>query len=77
MTDSGRQEHESGREGVRSSEGMLLVALSCGRLPGALEIAARHALVAFGVMGERVFCGFRRVRDASQHGTPVYFYETG
>jgi hypothetical protein len=64
--------------GVGVSEGMLLVALGCGRLPGILDIAARHPFVVFGTMDGKVFSGLAGcvVRNTAS-AFPVYFYETG
>jgi hypothetical protein len=59
-------------------EGILLVALGCGRLPGTLQIAARHPCVVFGTMDGRVLSDL----IASEGGNTasavsVYFYVTG
>jgi hypothetical protein len=59
-------------------QGLLLVALGCGRLPGILDIAARHPFVVFGTMEGKVLdcfaaCDARGTAPA----LPVYFYETG
>ena len=59
-------------------EGMLLVALGCGRLPGIFEITARHSFVVFGTMDEKVLAGLTtRVVGGTSSPLPVYFYETG
>lgn len=59
-------------------EGMLLVALGCGRLPRILDITARHSLVVFGTMDGKVFAGLTaRVVGSTVPALPVYFYETG
>ena len=59
-------------------EGMFLVALGCGRLPGILDIAARHTFVVFGTMEGKVFAGLTaRVVGSTASALPVYFYETG
>lgn len=50
---------------------MLLVALSCGRLPGIFDIAARHSFVVFGTMEGEVLA------DLTASELPVYFYEAG
>jgi len=58
--------------------GMLLVALGCGRLPGILDIAAKHSFVVFGTMEEKAFAGLSpSVGDAPEPAWPVYFYEIG
>ena len=60
------------------SEGMLLVALGCGRLLGMLDVAARHPFVVFGTMEGKVFAGLAaRVVGGVAPALPVYFYETG
>ena len=57
---------------------MLLVALSCGRLPGILDIAARHTFVVFGTMEGNAFAGLTAsVGNSAAPALPVYFYETG
>ncbi|MGQ9571084.1 MAG: hypothetical protein ACUVUQ_09660 [Thermodesulfovibrionales bacterium] len=64
--------------GVGVSEGILLVAIGCGRLPGILDIAARHPFVAFGTMEGEVFSGLiDRIAVSSVSALKVYFYETG
>jgi len=64
--------------GVGMGEGMLLVALGCGRLPGILDIAARHPFVVFGTMEGEVFAGLTaQVVESTASALPVYFYETG
>jgi hypothetical protein len=55
---------------------MLLVAIGCGRLPGMLDVAARHPFVVFGTMGGEVFAGFT-ASGFTVSALPVYFYETG
>ena len=65
-------------EGVGVGEGMLLVALGCGRLPGILDIIARHPFVVFGTMEGKVFAGLTAcVVGSRASALPVYFYETG
>jgi hypothetical protein len=65
-------------EGVGVSEGMLLVALGCGRLPGMFDTAARHPLVVFGTIEGKVFAGFTAfVVGGTASAMQVYFYETG
>ena len=65
-------------EGVGVDEGMLLVALGCGRLPGILDITARHPFVVLGTMDGKVFAGLTTcVVDCTVSALPVYFYETG
>ncbi len=57
---------------------MLLVALGCGRLPGILNIAAKHPFVVFGTMeGERLADFAACDAEAVMQGIPVYLYETG
>jgi len=59
-------------------EGILLVALGCGRLPGIFDITARHPFVVFGTMDGKVFADLTdRVMDSKASALPVYFYETG
>jgi hypothetical protein len=59
-------------------EAMLLVALGCGRLPGILDITARHSFVIFGTMDGEVFADFTAwVVGSRASALPVYFYETG
>ena len=60
------------------SEGMLLVAIGCGRLPGIVDITAKQPFVVFGTMDGKVLAGLNAcglVNTASI--LPVYFYETG
>jgi hypothetical protein len=65
-------------EGVGVGEGMLLVALGCGRLPGIFDIAGRHPFVVFGTMEGKVFAGPAAcVAGNGASALPVYFYETG
>ena len=60
------------------SEGMLLAALSRGRLPGILDIRARHPFVVFGTMGGKVLAGLTTCAvDSTASAFLVYFYETG
>lgn len=60
------------------SEGILLVAIGCGRLLEILDIAARHPFVAFGTMEGEVFSGLiDRIGVSSVSALKVYFYETG
>jgi hypothetical protein len=63
--------------GVGVGEGMLLVALGCGRLPGILDIIASHPFVVFGTMQGEVFGLTACVVGITAPGLPVYFYETG
>ena len=65
-------------KGIGVGEGMLLVALGCGRLPGILDIAARYPFVVFGTMEGEIFAGLTScmVRSTAS-ALPVYFYETG
>ena len=64
--------------GVDVSEGMLLVALGRGRLPGILDITARHPFVVFGTMDGKVIAGLTAcVVGTTASALPVYFYETG
>jgi hypothetical protein len=64
--------------GVGVGEGILLVALGCGRLPEILDIAARHPFVAFGTMEGEVLAGLvARIVGSTVSALPVYFYETG
>lgn len=57
---------------------MLLVALSCGRLHGILDIASRYSFVAFGTMHGKILADLTAsvISDAVSV-LPVYFYETG
>jgi hypothetical protein len=65
-------------EGVGVGDGMLLVALGCGRLPGILDIAARHSFVVFGTMEGKVLAGLTAcVVGSTASALPVYFYESG
>ena len=60
------------------NEGMLLVALGRGRLPGILDITARHPFVVFGTMDRKVLADLTSsVVDIKTSALPVYFYETG
>lgn len=60
------------------NEGMLLVALGCGRLPGILDIAARHSFVVLGTMEGKVLAGLTAcVVGNAASALPIYFYETG
>ncbi len=66
------------RAGVDVGEGMLLVALGCGRLPGIIDITARHPFVVFGTMDGQVLAGLTAgVVGSTASALPVYFYETG
>ena len=59
-------------------EEMLLAALGCGRLPGILDITAKHSFVVFGTMDEEVFVDLNeRIACRTTPSLPVYFYETG
>ena len=59
-------------------EGMLLVALGRGRLPGILDITARHPFVVFGTMDRKALAGLiSSVAGSTASALPVYFYETG
>jgi hypothetical protein len=65
-------------EGVGVGEGMLLVALGCGRLPGILDIVASHPFVVFGTMQGKVLAGLTAcVVGTTACALPVYFYESG
>ena len=60
------------------SEGMLLVALGRGRLPGILNIASKQPFVVFGTMDGKVLAGLNAcVVGDTASALPVYFYETG
>lgn len=60
------------------SEGILLVALGRGRLPGILDITARHPFVVFGTMDGKVLADLTAcVVGSTESALPVYFYETG
>jgi hypothetical protein len=52
-------------------EGLLLVALGCGRLPRMLDIAARRPFIVFGTLEREVLASI------AASNLPVYFYETG
>ena len=57
---------------------MLLVALGCFRLPGIIDIAARHSFVVFGTMDGKVLAGLSAgVVGSTASVLPVYFYESG
>jgi hypothetical protein len=57
---------------------MLLVALGRGRLPGILDITARHPFVVFGTMDGKVLAGLNAcIAGSTASALPVYFYETG
>ena len=59
-------------------EGVLLVALGCGRLLGMLDITARHPFVVFGTMEGEIFAGLADyIVGSTASALPVYFYETG
>jgi hypothetical protein len=65
-------------EQLGADEGMLLVALGCGRLPGMLDIMARHGLVVLGTMEDRVLEGLAdSIAAQGASALRVYFYETG
>jgi hypothetical protein len=55
---------------------MLLVAIGCGRMPGILDITARHPFVVFGTMERKIFADLT-VCGTMASALPVYFYETG
>lgn len=60
------------------SEGMLLVALGRGRLPGILDIVVRHPFVVFGTMDGKILAGLTAcVVGNAASSLPVYFYESG
>lgn len=62
------------------SEGMLLVALGCGRLLEIFDITARHPFVVFGTMDGEILAGLTAcacVVGSTASALPVYFYETG
>lgn len=64
--------------GVGVDEGILLVALGCGRLQGILDIVARHPFVAFGTMEGEILAGLvDSVVGGTVSALSVYFYETG
>ena len=64
--------------GVVGSARMLLVALSCGRLPGIFEITAKHPFAVFGTMDWNVLADLVAcAADRTLSALPVYFYETG
>ena len=65
-----------GEEGVDVGEGMLLVAVGCGRLRGILDLSRRHSFVVFGTMEGKVLAGLTACGSATS-ALPVYFYETG
>jgi hypothetical protein len=57
---------------------MLLVALSCSRLPETFDIAARYPFVVFGTMEGRVLAGLTAsVMGGAASELSVYFYEAG
>ena len=60
-------------------EGLLLVAIGCGRLQGMLETAASRGFVVFGAMETEIFAGLAAAGAAAREapGLPVHFYETG
>ena len=59
-------------------EKILLVAIGCGRLPGIIEIAAKHSFVVLGTMGGEVLADLApRICGSTASSFPVYFYETG
>jgi hypothetical protein len=69
---------QDGRDEVGVGEGMLLVAIGCGRLPGMLNIAAKHALVVFGTMEGTLLAGLTApVLSSAASALSVYFYEAG
>ena len=60
------------------NEGMLLVALGRGRLPGILDIASKQPFVVFGTMDGKVLAGLNAcVVSNTASALSVYFYETG
>ena len=60
------------------NEGMLLVALGRGRLPGILDIATKQPFVVFGTMDGKVLAGLNTCVVGNMASVlPVYFYETG
>jgi hypothetical protein len=63
-------------EEVGVGEGMLLVAIGCGRMPGILDITARHPFVVFGTMEGEVIAGLTACSNTAS-ALLVYFYETG
>jgi hypothetical protein len=59
-------------------EGMLLVALGCGRLLGMIDITARHPFVVLGTMEGEVLAGLTAcIVGSTASALPIYFYETG
>ncbi len=63
-------------EGDGVSEEILLAAVGCGRLPGILDIAAKHSFVVFGTMEGKVLAGLTACGSTASPSR-VYFYETG
>ncbi len=59
-------------------EGMLLVAIGCGRLPGMLDITANHGFVVLGTMEGRALTDLANsISGHTASRLPVYFDETG
>jgi hypothetical protein len=57
---------------------MLLVALGCGRLPGILDVSAKHSFVVFGTMERRALAELAGCMEGNlESAMSVYFYETG
>ena len=59
-------------------EGMLLVAIGCGRLPRLLDITANYGFVVLGAMEGRALTDLAiSISGRTASRLPVYFYETG
>lgn len=59
------------------AEGLLFVAVGCGRVAGMLDIALKRPFVVFGTMdGEALSALLASFGDAAPE-VVIYFYETG
>ncbi len=59
------------------AEGILLVAVGCGRLSGILDISAKRPFVVFGTLDAQVLGDLAVCLGDAAREVPVYFYETG
>ncbi|MDR3555862.1 MAG: hypothetical protein P4L55_13985 [Syntrophobacteraceae bacterium] len=59
------------------AEGILLVAIGCGRLPGMVDAAAKRSRIVFGTMDVQVLAELAVRLGESASEISVYFYESG
>jgi hypothetical protein len=59
------------------AEGILLVAIGCGRLPGMVDAAAKRSRIVLGTMDAQVLSELAVRLGESAPEVAVYFYESG